>query len=51
MTPSPSGENRTIILAAPRAAIAIASESGAKPLREKAEAMLNGMLAEDDRLA
>ena len=49
MTPSLSGENRTIILAAPRAAIA--SESGAKPLREKAEAMLNGMLAEDDRLA
>lgn len=43
-TPPSSEENRTIILSALRAAIAIASESGAKPLQLKAEAMLNGML-------
>ncbi|MET3909117.1 class 3 adenylate cyclase/tetratricopeptide (TPR) repeat protein [Bradyrhizobium sp. S3.3.6] len=50
VTPPSSAENRTIILAALRAAIAIASQSGAMPLLLKAEAMLNGMLAEDDRL-
>lgn len=46
VTPPSSEENRTIILAALRATIAIASESGAQPLLQKAEAMLNGMLAE-----
>lgn len=49
VTPPSSEENRTIILAALRAAIAIASESGAKPLQQKAEAMLNGMLAGGDQ--
>lgn len=49
VTPSPSEANRTIILSALRTAIAIASESGAKPLLQKAEAMLNGMLAEGDQ--
>ena len=50
VTPPSSEENRTIILSALRAAIAIASESGAKPLLQKAEAMLDGMLAEGDQL-
>ncbi|RXH17622.1 ATP-binding protein [Bradyrhizobium guangzhouense] len=50
VTPHAS-EDRTMILAALRAAIAIASESGASPLREKAEAMLNSMLAGGDQLA
>lgn len=50
VTPPSSEENRTIILSALRAAIAIASESGARPLLQKAEAMLNGMLAEGDQL-
>jgi len=49
VTPRSSEENRTIILAALRAAIAIASESGAKPLLQKAEAMLNGLLAGGDQ--
>lgn len=49
VTPPSSQENRTIILSALRAAIAIASESGARPLLQKAEAMLNGMLAEGDQ--
>lgn len=49
VTPPSSAENRTIILSALRAAIAIASESGAKPLQLKAEAMLNGMLAGGDQ--
>lgn len=49
VTPPSSEENRTIILSALRAAIAIASESGAKPLQQKAEAMLNGMLAGGDQ--
>jgi hypothetical protein len=49
VTPPSSEENRTIILSALRAAIAIASESGAKPLHQKAEAMLNGMLAAGDQ--
>lgn len=42
---SGSGDTQTIILSALRAAIAIASESGAKPLQQKAEAMLTSMLA------
>jgi len=41
----PAGEeNKAAILAALRAAIAIASDSGALPLNQK-EALLNGMLA------
>lgn len=48
VTPPSSEENRTIILSALRAAIA--SESGAKPLLQKADAMPNGMLAEGDQL-
>jgi len=51
VTPSASAEVRTIIVASLRAAIAIASESGARPLREKADAMLNRMLAGGDQLA
>lgn len=47
MTPPSSEANRTIILSALRTAIA--SERGAKPLLQKAEAMLNGMLAEGDQ--
>jgi tetratricopeptide (TPR) repeat protein len=50
VTPPSSEENRTIMLATLHATIAIASESGAKPLLQKAEAMLNGMLAEGDQL-
>jgi hypothetical protein len=46
----PAGEeNKAAILAALRAAIAIASDSGALPLNQK-EAMLNGMLARGDEL-
>ena len=45
-----SGEP-AIILSALRAAIAIASESGAQPLLHKAEAMLNGMHATGDELS
>ncbi|WP_440642559.1 ATP-binding protein [Bradyrhizobium sp. PUT101] len=49
---SPSdAANKAAILVALRAAIAIASESGALPLKQKAEAMLNEMLARDDRLS
>ncbi|MBR0709033.1 ATP-binding protein [Bradyrhizobium liaoningense] len=45
----PSGEaNKAAILTALRAAIAIASDSGARPLKQKAEAMLNEMLARGD---
>ncbi|WP_448045744.1 ATP-binding protein [Bradyrhizobium liaoningense] len=47
---SPSdAASKAAILVALRAAIAIASESGALPLKQKAEAMLNEMLARDDR--
>jgi hypothetical protein len=47
----PAGEeNKAAILAALRAAIAIASDSGALPLNQKAEAMLNEMLARGDEL-
>ena len=49
VTPRSGEENRTIILAALRAAIAIASRSGASPLLGKAEAMLNGLLAGGDQ--
>ena len=49
VTPPSSEANRASILAALRATIAIASESGAKPLLHKAETMLNGMLAERDQ--
>ncbi|WP_298886520.1 adenylate/guanylate cyclase domain-containing protein [uncultured Bradyrhizobium sp.] len=51
VTPPTSAEARSIVLAALRGAIAIASDSGARPLREKAEAMLNGMRAGDDQPA
>lgn len=44
-----SEANRTIIRSVLRAAIAIVSESGAKPLLQEPEVMLNGMLAEDDQ--
>lgn len=50
VTPASSEENKAAILAALRAAIAIASESGALPLQHKAEAMLNEMLARGDEL-
>lgn len=50
VTPASGAENKAAILAALRATIAIASESGALPLRQKAEAMLNEMLARDDEL-
>ncbi|MDA9466744.1 ATP-binding protein [Bradyrhizobium sp. CCBAU 53415] len=49
---SPSdAANKAAILVALRGAIAIASESGALPLKHKAEAMLNEMVARDDRLS
>jgi class 3 adenylate cyclase/tetratricopeptide (TPR) repeat protein len=51
VTPPSSEDNRASILAALRATITIASESGAKPLLGKAEAMLNRMLAGGDEVA
>lgn len=51
VTPPSDAANKAAILVALRAAIAIASESGALPLKQKAEAMLNEMLARDDRLS
>ena len=51
MTPPSDAANKATILVALRAAIAIASERGALPLKQKAEAMLNEMLAQDDRLS
>lgn len=51
VTPPSSEENKAAILAALRAAIAIASDSGALPLKQKAEAMLTEMLARGDELA
>ena len=51
MTPPSDAANKAAILVALRGAIAIASESGALPLKQKAEAMLNEMLARDDRLS
>ncbi|OPY99211.1 ATPase [Bradyrhizobium sacchari] len=45
VTPASDEANRVAVLAALRAAIAIASDNGALPLKQKAEAMLNEMLA------
>jgi hypothetical protein len=50
VTPASRAENKAAILAALRATIAIVSESGALPLRQKAEAMLSDMLARGDEL-
>ena len=50
VTPASSAENKAAILAALRGTIAIASASGALPLGQKAEAMLNEMLARGDHL-
>ncbi|MET4601853.1 class 3 adenylate cyclase/tetratricopeptide (TPR) repeat protein [Bradyrhizobium sp. JR4.1] len=51
VTPPSDAEAKAAILGALRAAIAIAAESGALPLRHKAEAMLNEMQATDDELS
>ncbi|WP_179737962.1 MULTISPECIES: AAA family ATPase [unclassified Bradyrhizobium] len=50
VTPASSTESRAAILTALRAAIAIASESGAGPLQRKAEAMLTEVLAQGSEL-
>ncbi|OAF17810.1 ATP-binding protein [Bradyrhizobium neotropicale] len=50
VTPPSSAENKAAILSALRATIAIASESGALPLRQRAEAMLNEMPVRGDEL-
>jgi len=50
VTPASTEDNRAAILAALRASIAIASESGALPLQHKAETMLNEVLAGGDEL-
>ena len=50
VTPALGEENKAAILAALRAAIAIASESGALPLQHKAAAMLNEVLASGGEL-
>ncbi|GMO12006.1 ATP-binding protein [Bradyrhizobium sp. TM233] len=50
VTPASSAESRAAILASLRAAIAIASESGALPLQRKAEAMLTEVLAQGSEL-
>jgi hypothetical protein len=50
VTPISSTESRAAILTALRAAIAIASESGALPLQRKAEAMLTEVLAQGSEL-
>lgn len=50
VTPPSDAEARAAILAALRATIAIAAESGALPLQHKAEVMLNAMLATGDEL-
>ncbi|SEN88594.1 adenylate/guanylate cyclase domain-containing protein [Bradyrhizobium sp. OK095] len=50
VTPASSEDNKASILAALRASIAIASESGALPLQHKAEAMLNEALARGGEL-
>ncbi|WP_271567052.1 hypothetical protein [Bradyrhizobium sp. CCBAU 11386] len=47
MVTPPAGEENKAAL---RAAVAIASDSGALPLKQKAEAMLNEMLARGDEL-
>ena len=49
VTPVTSEGNGAAILASLRGTIAIASECGATPLRSKAEAMLNQVLARDDQ--
>ncbi|MCK1376963.1 AAA family ATPase [Bradyrhizobium sp. 49] len=51
VTPPSDPEARAAILSALRATIAIADESGALPLRHKAEAMLNEMQATGDELS
>lgn len=51
VTPPSDPEARAAILSALRATIAIAAESGALPLRHKAEAMLNEMQATGDELS
>jgi ATP/maltotriose-dependent transcriptional regulator MalT len=50
VTPVTSEDNKAAVLASLRATIAIASESGARPLQSKAEAMLAGMLARGGEL-
>ncbi len=50
VTPASSAESRAAILASLRAAIAIASESGARPLQRKAEAMLTEVLGQGSEL-
>ncbi|MHC4040050.1 ATP-binding protein [Bradyrhizobium sp. 23AC] len=50
VTPASSTESRVAILTALRAAIAIASESGARPLQRKAETMLTEVLAQGSEL-
>ncbi len=51
VTPPSDAEAKAAILGALRATIAIAAESGALPLRHKAEAMLNEMQAAGDELS
>jgi len=48
VTPPSDAANKAAILVALRAAIALASDSGALPLKHKAEAMLSAMLASGD---
>ena len=50
VTPPSDADSKAAIRAALRASIAIASESGARPLQHKAEAMLNEMLARGGEL-
>ncbi|TWI07038.1 hypothetical protein IQ17_02426 [Bradyrhizobium daqingense] len=50
VTPPSDAESKAAIRASLRAAIAIASENGARPLQHKAEAMLNEMLASGDEV-
>ena len=50
VTPPTDAANKAAIIVALRAAIAIASESGALPLQHKAEAMLTEMLARGGEL-
>ncbi|WP_375308761.1 AAA family ATPase [Bradyrhizobium sp. A11] len=51
VTPVASENGKAAVLASLRGAIAIASESGARPLQRKAEAMLTGMLAPGNELS
>ncbi|MBR0989422.1 AAA family ATPase [Bradyrhizobium japonicum] len=50
VTPASSAESRAAILASLRSAVAIASESGARPLQRKAEAMLTEVLGQGSEL-